>query len=443
MEKTDNLPSGYRMTELGPLPEEWRVVKLGEVVKLIKGEKPNRLLTVPEKGALPYLTANFFRTRIPEKFVPKDESKKLPVCNPEDLVMIWDGSKAGQIFTGLRGVLASTMVRLDPIVENLDKLFMYMFLITQFEFLNSQTTGTTIPHVNKQLFKNLPIPLPPLPEQKAIAYVLRTVQSAKEATEKVISSLRELKKSLMKHLFTYGPVPVDEREKVELREAEKDTGIGKIPVHWKVVRLGEVFDIQQGKQLSRKRKNKNGEIECKFLRTSNVLWEGITLQNLDIMHITKKELEKLKVRKGDIFVCEGGDVGRTAILEDDIDFNLIYQNHLHRLRPKSINIYSKFFVYWMEKYIRIDKVHIPANVTTIPNLSASRLKSFSVPLPPLDEQHQIARILQTVDQKIEAEKKRKETLENLFKSLLHNLMTAKKRLPREFIKRFEGASVHV
>jgi len=277
---TEDLPDGFQMTELGPLPEEWQVVRLGEVVKLTKGRKPDELIPKYQFGALPYLTADYFRNRLPTEWVPAQYLSKLPFCSKEDVVLIWDGSKAGQVFIGLEGVLASTMVRIDP-EKQIERHYLYYFLLTQFDLLNSKTTGTTIPHVNKEVFHNLPIPLPPLPEQRAIAHVLRTVQRAKEATEGVIAALKELKKSLMQHLFTYGPVPVTERERVALQESE----IGPLPAHWRVVRLGEVFDILQGKSLSAKQ-NK-GVRPRPFLRTSNVYWGYLDLSKLDVMDFTR------------------------------------------------------------------------------------------------------------------------------------------------------------
>lgn len=429
-EATADFPEGFKMTELGPLPEEWEVVRLGDVVKTIKGRKPAKIVEERLPSSLPYLTADYFRSGVPKEYVPLEDAQTIPTCSSADVVLIWDGSKAGQVFSGLEGVLASTMVRLDPFPELLDRSFLYFFLLTQFEKLNSTTTGSTVPHVNKTIFRGLPIPLPPLPEQRAIAYVLLCVQHAKEATKKIIAAARELKKSLMRHLFTYGPVPVEEAERVPLKETE----IGPLPAHWQVVRLGKVFDIQQGKALSRKKDQ--GIRPRPFLRTANVHWGYIDLSTLDFMDFTPEEERKYALQEGDLLVCEGGDIGRSAIWENEVS-GIYYQNHLHRLRRKTENVEPRFYMYWLQAALTLLGLYRgTGNKTTIPNLSRTRLGAFAIPLPPLPEQQEIARILQAVDRRIQAEEQHKQALETLFKTLLHDLMTAKRRLPGEFAAQF-------
>jgi len=212
VEQADQVP--LKETELGPLPKEWRVVRLGEVVRLTKGRKPDELIPKYQFGALPYLTADYFRNGLPTEWVPAQYLSRLPFCSKEDVVLIWDGSKAGQVFIGLEGVLASTMVRIDP--ENqIERDYLYYFLLTQFDLLNSKTTGTTIPHVNKEVFRNLAIPLLPLPEQRAIAEILRTVDRKIEAEESRKQALGALFKTLLHHLMT-GKVRVKDFEPAEL-----------------------------------------------------------------------------------------------------------------------------------------------------------------------------------------------------------------------------------
>jgi type I restriction enzyme S subunit len=191
-------------TEIGPIPAHWRVVRLEEVVKLTKGRKPDELIPKYQFGALPYLTADYFRNRLPTEWVPAQYLSKLPLCSKEDVVLIWDGSKAGQVFIGLEGVLASTMVRIDPVdpEKQIERHYLYYFLLTQFNLLNNKTTGTTISHVNKEVFRNLPIPLPPLDEQREIARMLRVVDAKIAAEQTRRAALEDLFKTLLHELMS-------------------------------------------------------------------------------------------------------------------------------------------------------------------------------------------------------------------------------------------------
>lgn len=413
---------GFKETELGPLPEGWEVVRLGEVAEITMGQSPPGETYNTQGIGMPFLQgkAEFGRVYpIPIKYtekplkIGKTGSVLISVRAP-----VGDVNIANMDYCIGRGLASISFKNGYGYNE-------YLFYCLQFlkSLLEKEGYGSTFKAIGKEVLTKFQIPLPPLEEQKAIAGILSTVQSAIEKTEKVINALKNLKKSMMKHLFTYGPVAEEEAEKVEL----KGTEVGLIPKHWEVVRLGEVFDVKQGKQLSSK-ESKEGKTLRPFLRTSNVLWNKIDTSSISYMPFSDEEFETLKLRRGDILVCEGGDVGRTSVWEGQLE-ECAYQNHLHRLRPKENNIVNYFFSYWMEYAICLRGLYVnSANRTTIPNISAQRLKSFLIPLPPLEEQQKIAQILQNIDQRIEKEEKHKNALQNLFKSLLHNLMTGKIRV---------------
>jgi type I restriction enzyme S subunit len=419
---------GFKETELGLLPEEWEVVRLGEVAKFKIGRTPPRnVKEYWEDGKYFWVSIadmrNAYIYNTNEKVSEKayKEIFKGNIVPAGTLLMSFKLTIGRTAFLMVDGFHNEAIVSIYP-KEQVFKEFLFFYLptIDYSEFQDRAIKGNTL---NISKIEKIPLPIPPLEEQKAIAGILSTVQSAIEKTEKVINALKNLKKSMMKHLFTYGPVAEEEAEKAELKETE----IGLIPKHWEVVRLGEVFDVKQGKQLSSK-ESKEGKTLRPFLRTSNVLWNKIDISSISSMPFSDEEFETLKLRRGDILVCEGGDVGRTSVWEGQLE-ECAYQNHLHRLRPKENNIVNYFFSYWMEYAICLRGLYVnSANRTTIPNLSAQRLKSFLIPLPPLEEQQKIAQILQSIDQRIEKEEKYKNALQNLFKSLLHNLMTGKIRV---------------
>ena len=109
-----------------------------------------------------------------------------------------------------------------------DREFVF-YLLSSLD-LSFATSGVSVPTLNRNVVHPLRVVVPPLPEQRAIAHMLRTVQRAKEATENVIAATRQLKQSLMRHLFTYGPVPVDHADQIEVKVSELEGA--NFPARW-------------------------------------------------------------------------------------------------------------------------------------------------------------------------------------------------------------------
>jgi type I restriction enzyme S subunit len=199
-----------------------------------------------------------------------------------------------------------------------------------------------------------------------------------------------------------------------------NTGI-EYPADWSATTLGELFDIQQGKALN-SRLTGQGQL-TPFLRTANVLWGRIDLSHVDQMEMTQDEINRLRLVPGDLLVCEGGDIGRTAVWSGELSV-CAHQNHVHRLRAKQASTVPQFYAYWMQAALTLLGLYGgEGNKTTIPNLSKSRLAAFHVPRPPAEGQRRIARVLFTIQHAIEAQDKVIAAARELKRSLMRHLFT--------------------
>ena len=155
--------------------------------------------------------------------------------------------------------------------------------------------------------------------------------------------------------------------------------------------LGELFEIGAGKTMSADARS--GVYKIPFLRTSNVLWDETDLSSVDEMSIPDHELPAKLLQPGDLLVCEGGEIGRAAIWNGEVE-PMSFQNHLHRLRPIAKDVEPRFYVYFLQSaFTQLGIFEGAGNRTTIPNLSRSRLAALEVPLPTIDEQRAIVTIL--------------------------------------------------
>ena len=210
----------------------------------------------------------------------------------------------------------------------------------------------------------------------------------------------------------------DKKKQVLLPIKETEKAF-EIPNSWKWVRLGEIFEHKTGKTLNSS--NNKGTIKKKYITTSNLYWDYFDFAKMKEMNFTENEIEKYLVKKGDLLVCEGGDVGRSAIW--NYDYSVCYQNHIHRLRSFS-SVNMKFYYFILYLYKISGYINSQSKGMGIQSLSANRLGSFVIPLPPLSEQKEIVKILDTSLSKItELEKEisiREEYINKLEKSIFKN-----------------------
>lgn len=428
-----DLPAGFKMTELGPLPEEWEVVRL-ETVATIGNTKTN----LPPQAVIPFIPMSY----IPDDYLyitswelhKPEEIRSGVIVRNGDLLLAkitpcLENGKQG-IVKNLPGGWGYATTEVFPIrtLESmlLDFLAFYLKRPEVREVLASKMEGTTgRRRLPKSVVKGLIVPFPPLPEQQAIAHVLRTVQQAKEATERVIQAMRELKKSLMRYLFTYGPVPIEEADRVPLKETE----IGLVPEHWEVVKLGEVADIKGGKRLPKGHKLSDRPTPYPYIRV--VDFKDGSVDKTNLKFLTPQDYENIKqytISSRDVYISIAGTIGLVGIVPPELDGANLTENAAKIVLRNQAKVDQHFLVYFLASEIGQEQILIRTTKTSQPKLALARIRQIPIPYPSAGEQQEIARILKVVDKKLKAEEARKQVLEELFKTLLHNLMTGKIRV---------------
>ena len=171
---------------------------------------------------------------------------------------------------------------------------------------------------------------------------------------------------------------------------------GNLPKGWCIVRLGDIYNHTTGKAL--KKSNTYGVLR-KYITTSNLYWNSFDLTEVRSMYFTDEEIEKCTVHKGDLLLCNGGDVGRAAIWNYDED--ICIQNHISRLRPKYENTIDNLFYYYILMYLK-QKGLLNGKGVAITSLSAADLLSIPVPLPPKKEQVRIVQKIQETETVLQA-----------------------------------------
>ena len=364
------------------VPEGWVWCRLGDVISIKSGDsirvRDNR------QGEYPIYGGNGINGYYSD-------------CNVEpDTIVI---GRVGFYCGSVHQTISKAWVTDNAFIVSCESVFNSKYLCHLLEWLQlSKTSNSTAqPVISGKGIYPLLIPLPPLYEQERIVSEVKrcfTLIAQIEQGKSDLQTIIKQAKSKILDLAIHGKLvpqnPNDEPAIELLKRINSDftpCDNGHYPIGWIKTILGELFSHNTGKALNSS--NKEG-IFKDYLTTSNVYWNKFDFTVIKQMPFKESELDKCTVTKGDLLVCEGGDIGRSAIW--NFDYDICIQNHIHRLRPK-IDLCVPFY-YYTFAYLKENNL-IGGKGIGLLGLSSNALHKIELPFPPLAEQQRIV-------QKIEA-----------------------------------------
>ena len=425
------------MASRAQIPEGWRMVRLGDVAEINRGTSWSREQEspVPADSAAPVLRIGNVQQ---DGFHMDDvlyiqgvsaSDKSRHAIAPRTLVMVGSNGnrdRVGNTFLAndqVKGhLLASFLIGISPVLGTSEHFLVASLRSSQTQSLITESTSgsTGIKNLSLTWLRNLPILLPPLAEQRAIAAVLDAIDEAIERTEAVVAATERLRDALLHELLTRG-VP-------GWHTTWKDApGIGTIPASWDVVRLGDVLNtVVYGTNVSLR-----GAGTVPVLRMNNLQDGRVDLSDVRGADLGDEALRDLNLVSGDILFNRTNSlhlVGKVGLVRD-LPQPISFASYLVRLRVKE----DRANPFWLSSLLgsrnhqaRIRRFATPG--VSQANVNPTSLKSLLVPLPSLSEQEVGAAMLGSMDDAIAHGRSETDALRSLKASTADALLTGRVRV---------------
>lgn len=353
---------------------------LSDIEKIVNGEHP-------------YLEAKFLRGLKKPKIVSAGK-----FINKSSKVILVDGENSGEVFDiFVDGYMGSTF-RLLCFSEIVYEQYCRYFIIINKEIYSKSKKGSAIPHLNKELFFNMPFPLPPLVEQQRIVERIESLfaklDEAKENLQNVLDGFETRKAAILHKAFT-GELTAKWR---------KQHGVSMDS--WEEKKLGDVADTQYGYTESAS----SEAIGPKFLRITDIQNGIVNWDKVPYCRISEEELEKYKLSIEDIVIARtGATTGKSYLIKDNI--LSVFASYLIRLKLKTKDVLSNFIYQFMQSQLYWTQITDFSKGIAQPGVNAQKLKEIKLLLPTFPEQTEIVRI---IDDLLVKEQQAKKLAENTF-----------------------------
>lgn len=396
---------------LGDVPVHWEIQALKHTVKACRngiwGEEP----TGDSDDLVCVRVADFDRTRnrvgdskLTVRSVPPSQQYG-KVLNPGDLLIEKSGGgdlqPVGTVVLydlDLRAVCSNFVARMPVVADCTPSFLCHLHAALYAGRINTRSIkqNTGIQNLDSKSYLQEKIGLPPLSEQRAIAAFLdretRKIGDLIARRERLIELLEEKRTALISRAVTKGLDP---------GVPMKDSGVewlGEIPEYWIVAPVYSRYMIQLGKMLDQAKFR--GADMAPYLRNTNVAWNYVNVDDVSEMEFSPEERRKFSLKPGDLLVCEGGEVGRTAMWRGELP-ECYFQKAIHRVRPVRDDEEPRFLYYVMYAAARSGVFVAEGNKSTIIHLTAEKLRKHRFPFPSLIEQRVIVEYLDRETKKID------------------------------------------
>ncbi len=414
---------GYKMTELGEIPEEWRLETMKNIIvstqlgtNTLGKEGVINGIPMLKMGNLTIGGFNFDKVEYIES--EELEDNKEYILNNGDFLFntrntlelvgksaTWNNQLPVAIFN-------SNIMRIKY-KSNIDDFYMSYYFEDSagWKHLKAIATGTTsVAAVYTKDLMKVKVKLPTLKEQQKISLILISVDKQIEITDNLIEKTKELKKGLMQKLLTKGIG----------HSRFKDTEIGRIPEEWDIKRFKDVSKVSQGLQIA---------IENRFKEPGANRLPYITIQylndktNYDNQYYVENANKSVICSLDDILMTRTGNTGVVITNE-----NGVFHNNFFKVDYDRSILYKDFLVYYLKSELIQSIIVRYAGTTTIPDLKHGDFYKIPVALPPIAEQKKIAYILLSADEQIDQYESKKEKFQELKKGLMQKLLTGNIRV---------------
>lgn len=399
--------------------------KIGELVEYKKG-KPVKKTINPKNIELYYLTPEYLRGKeIPELFEVQPNSV---VVNDGDLILLWDGSNAGEFFKAKKGILSSTMVVFE-FKYSLNKSYAF-YAFKYFEpYLKGQTSGSGIPHVDKEILLNHKIDLFGDFEQCKIANILNKIDKAIKQTKEITFKQERIKEGLLQDLFSNG---IDDNGNIRNQETHEfnPSPFGMIPSEWDINLINNVTTFVGSGITPRGGSEVYVKEGVHFIRSQNVHNDGIRSKDLVyITHIIDKMMKRTRVQNRDILLnITGASIGRCCSVPIGFPKANVNQHvciiRLKNHTPQDAHYYSQFITSYLGQK-QIMALNAGSNRE---GLNYQQVRNIIVPVPEEEERVKIAEILERASKNIAKSKAQLSKLKNIKAGLMQDLLTGKVRV---------------